>query len=176
MTAELAGMPVLETERLTLRGPKPSDWPHWRDFAMSDRAAHIGGPYDLKGAWRSCAHIFGLWAVRGYGSFVFTMKGEDTPLGMAGPWHPMEWPEPELAWTVWSKAHEGKGLAREAAIAGRSYAYAALGWKTVVSYIAPENLRSIALAKRLGAWLDDDCDRPSPESLVYRHPSPECSA
>jgi RimJ/RimL family protein N-acetyltransferase len=173
--AYLADTPVIETERLVLRGPLPSDWPVWRDFAQSPRAAFIGGPMDLGRAWRAFCHVVGMWAVRGFGSFVITAKGDPAPLGMAGPWHPADWPEREIGWAVWSPAAEGKGLAFEAARAARDHAYRVLGWPTAVSYIAPGNTRSIRLAERLGARLDPTAAAPQPEdgTLVYRHPGPE---
>jgi RimJ/RimL family protein N-acetyltransferase len=53
-----------------------------------------------------------------------------------------------------------------------------IGWQEVVSYIAPENHRSIALAERLGAALDKNAPQPKPEKpcLVYRHPKPGVAA
>ncbi len=173
MTARLADTPVLETERLILRAPKPDDWPVWHAFAVTERAQYIGGPFTLSTAWRGFCHIAGMWAVLGFGSFVITRRGDDTALGMTGPWAPADWPENELGWTVWAPENEGTGLAYEAAKAGRAYAYNTLGWSTAVSYIDPENARSIALAERLGAVRDDEAARPHPEDLVYRHPAPE---
>ncbi len=172
MTARLADTPVLETRNLVLRAPKPGDWPHWRDFALSPRACFIGGPYELGTAWRGFAHIVGMWAILGYGSFVFTRRGDDAPLGMTGPWYPADWPEREIGWTIWGAADEGKGLAFEAASAARDHAFGALGWTTAVSCIDPDNARSIALAERLGARRDPDAPRPHPEDLVYRHSAP----
>lgn len=177
MTPHLAGTPVLTTDRLTLRAPVMADWPAWRDFVASDRSRYIGGPLDEGKAWRAFGHIAGMWALRGYGSFAFTLKGSDAPLGMTGPWYPADWPERELGWTLWTPEAEGKGYAREAAEAARAHAFHDLGWNTAVSYIDPDNARSIALAERLGAWRDDTAaypgDRPC---LVYRHPTPEASA
>lgn len=176
MTPHLADTPVLATEHLTLRAPDARDWPLWRDFAASERAIHIGGPYDLAKAWRAFGHVIGMWVLRGFGSFVFTERGADTALGMAGPWYPADWPEPEIGWTVWSPDHEGLGLAFEAARAARAYAYATLGWKTAVSYIDAPNARSIALAERLGAVRDPGAQAPGAdrdaEVLVFRHPAP----
>ncbi|MEL7026999.1 MAG: GNAT family N-acetyltransferase, partial [Pseudomonadota bacterium] len=51
-----------------------------------------------------------------------------------------------------------------------------LGLSTLVSYIDPENARSIALAERLGAVRDDEAEKPEDNPLVYRHPTPEASA
>ncbi len=167
--------PVLETERLILRGPQAADWPHWRAFAETERSRFIGGPFDLRAAWRTFGHVIGHWVLRGYGSFVITTKGSDVPFGMTGPWHPADWPEPEIGWTLWSEAHEGKGLAFEAAAAARDFAYRVLGWRTAVSYIDHGNDRSVALAERLGARLDPDAPQPSGDRpcQVYRHPAPE---
>ena len=68
---------------------------------------------------------------------------------------------------------EGRGLALEAAVAVRSYAYASLGWPTVISLISPGNERSIALATRLGAWFETIYAHPSYGDLeVHRHPGP----
>ena len=60
-----------------------------------------------------------------------------------------------------------------AAEAARTHVFETLGWDTAVSYIDPQNARSIALAERLGAVRDDSAARPHPDDLVYRHPKPE---
>lgn len=167
----LTGTPVLETERLVMRAPQASDWPHWRAFLASDRSAFIR-PDDIDDAkaWRAMGHVIGMWVMRGYGMFVFHAKADPTPLGICGPWHPIDWPEREIGWSVWSPAAEGKGYAHEAAIAARAHVFGPLGWDTAVSYIDPANARSIALAERLGAVRDDAAPRPDPSDLVYRHP------
>lgn len=171
----LAGTPVLETERLILRAPGPQDWESFAAFVLTDRAQFIRpANYDRSKAWRGFGHVIGHWALRGFGSFVFCTKGSDSALGMTGPWFPEGWPEHELGWTVWSAEAEGKGYAFEAATAARNHAFRDLGWTTAVSYIAPANARSIALAERLGARRDDTAAAPGEDPcLVYRHPAPE---
>jgi RimJ/RimL family protein N-acetyltransferase len=169
----LADTPVIETARLILRAPSPADWPHWRSFAASERARFVGGPLDEGRAWRAFGHVAGMWALLGFGSFIFEPRGGGEPLGMAGPWRPADWPEAEIGWTIWSEFAEGRGYAFEAAAAARDFAFTTLGWSTAVSYIDPENVRSIRLAERLGARADPDATPVSPECLVYRHPAPE---
>ena len=169
---ELTGIPVLETERLVLRGPKPHDQDGYLAFAMSDRAQFIGQCKTIGEAWRSFAKEFGHWTILGYGMWSVTKKGDDSCVGMVGCWYPEGWPAQELGWSLWKEA-EGKGIAEEAARAVRNHAYSVLGWTTAVSYIDPANARSIALAERLGCTLDTQAPRPDPEDLVYRHPSPE---
>lgn len=179
MTVSLTQTPVIETERLILRAPKGSDYAAWEVFATGPRAQYIGGPYTVRTAWRGWGHMIGHWTMRGFGSFVFTMRGDDAPLGTVGPYYPGDWPEPELGWTLWRDDLEGTGLAYEAAAASRDYAFDALGWDTAVSYIDIPNTRSIALAERLGAVRDDTARRPGYEGedhapiYVYRHPKPE---
>ena len=171
---ELANTPVIETERLILRAPRGSDWPVWRDFDMTARAQYCGGGADqtVGAAWRRFGHVIGHWAMRGYGSFVFTLKDSDAPLGMTGPWYPEGWPETEIGWTIWTPEAEGKGYAYEAARAARDFARQSLGWTEIVSYIDAPNARSIALAQRLGAVHDPVAPSPHPDEpiLVFRHP------
>ncbi len=178
MTTTLPHIPMLQTERLVLRAPQMDDLPAWAAFVASDRSRFVrGDDTSERTAWRGLAHVAGMWMLRGYGSFVYALKETpDQPLGMTGPWHPVDWPEREIGWTVWTAEAEGKGYAAEAATEARRHAYEDLGWPTAVSYIDPANARSIALAERLGCTLDPDAAQPDfdgTEVLVYRHPAPE---
>lgn len=173
-TAYEGPTPTLRTERLVLRQPAPRDCDAVCAFLTSERSATLGGPNDAGRAWRIFAQEIGHWAIRGYGMWAVTTPDDDTAIGMIGPWCPDDWPETEIGWMMFGNA-EGKGLAFEAARAAIDDAYSRLGWRTAVSYIAPENARSIALAERLGAVLDPDAPQPKPDQpcLVYRHPVPE---
>ncbi|THH35087.1 N-acetyltransferase [Aliishimia ponticola] len=184
MTIALSNTPALETERLILRAPQADDWPQWRAMTRSERSRFIRAADMTDGlAWRAMGHIIGHWVLRGWGNFVITRKGDNTALGMTGPWFPQGWPEPEIGWSIWSAEVEGTGIAFEAAQAARDFAFGTLGWQTAVSYIVAENTRSIALAERLGARLDPTADHPKPAQkkdtdetvLVYRHPKPEAA-
>lgn len=167
----LDGVPVLRTERLVLRAPRAADWPHWQAFFTSERARFVApAEVDDRTAWRAFGHFVGHWVLRGFGSFVFQAHDDPTPLGSAGPWFPEGWPEPEIGWTIWTAAAEGRGLAAEAARVARVHAFVDLGWARPVSYIDPANARSIALAERLGAVRDRDAAAPGADDLVYRHP------
>lgn len=164
----------LETERLNLRPPEPKDVPALTEFYRSERSQYAGGYVAHAKAWSNAAAILGHWQVRGYGLWTVTEKGDDTALGLVGPYYPDGRPETEIGWLMF-EASEGKGYAGEAAHAAIADARARLGWREIVHYIAPENARSIALAERLGAWLDHDAIQPNPDtpSLVYRQPKAE---
>jgi RimJ/RimL family protein N-acetyltransferase len=168
----------LDTARLILRRPAGRDWPQVRDFFLSDRSAGVGGPHDLGRAWRILAAEIGHWDICGCGMWAVARRGDDTALGLIGPWTPADWPEPEIGWMILSADIEGTGIATEAAQAAIAHAWNVLGWQTMVSYIAPDNARSIRLAERLGARPDPDAARPAWDRpcVVYRHPRPEGTA
>ncbi len=165
----------LDTLRLVLRRPAGRDWPQAREFFLSDRSAGIGGPLTLGRAWRMFASELGHWDICGYGMWTVTRRGDDTAIGMIGPWTPADWPETEIGWMIWSADLQGIGIATEAAQATIRHAYEVLGWQTAVSYIAPTNTRSIRLAEKLGAVVDPDAAQPPVDKpvLVYRHPQPK---
>lgn len=170
----LFGVPVLETARLRLRAPALRDVEAYMAAHDDERAQWMGGNAGRDAAWRTFALIIGHWALRGFGLWAVTGKDSDDCLGTVGCWQPQGWPEREIGWFVFPAA-EGRGIAREAALAARDHAYRTLGWDTAVSYVHPQNARSILLAERLGAVRDDDAPRPKPElgTLVFRHPRPE---
>ncbi|MDG4649509.1 GNAT family N-acetyltransferase [Roseibacterium sp. SDUM158017] len=176
MTAHLADTPVLETERLRLRAPEAADLEAYAPFVMSARARFIGGgaDKDMGHAWRMLSVLSGHWHLRGYGTFVMVENASGRPVGSAGPWHPGDWPEPELGWSIWSEDAEGRGYAFEAVTELRRHAYGRLGWSTAVSYIDARNARSLALARRLGCTPDDAAAQPHRDEpvQVWRHPAP----
>ena len=70
---------------------------------------------------------------------------------------------------------EGKGYASEAALAARAYAAAHFGMPQLMSYLAPANARSIAMAKRLGATYEREHQLHGKLCHVYRHPNVEAA-
>ena len=166
-------IPTLETERLILRPARLEDIPHEQAFYQTDRAAFVGGQMHPTLVWRAIAASMGHWTLRGYGPFAVEEKATGIYCGHVGPWFPEGWPEPEISWTI-MEAAEGRGIAYEAALTSRAWAYETLGWTTAISLIDPDNTRSIALAERLGAVHDSDFTHVIYGPMqVWRHPSPE---
>ena len=157
-------VPVLRTARLVLRAPVLSDFVAWAEIVCSDRGVHIGGPFGMDEAWNHFCRAVALWMLRGHGLWTVTAgEGEVAGFVLIG-LEPGD-AEPELGF-LFRAAHEGKGLATEAAAAVRDHAFDGLGLPGLVSYIAPENAASARVAERLGA----EC---LPETLdgsrIWRH-------
>jgi RimJ/RimL family protein N-acetyltransferase len=167
-------IPVLTTERLTLRGPRLADFEPVAAFLASDRARYVGGPYHRLHAWRALAAVLGHWELRGYGMWAVEESSTGDLAGIIGVHNPEGWLAPEIGWWMVSPAHEGRGFAFEAAVVARRYAYTIVGWREAFSVIDPDNLRSIRLAERLGCRLDREDVTPTDKRvLVFRHPAPE---
>ncbi len=170
----LTNAPRLETDRLILRGPELADADPLIAFLMDEvRSEGFGGYTKRDEAWRWFALNIGHWHIHGYGYLSIEDKATGKPAGICGIWNPEGWPEPELGWVVY-EGFEGKGIAYEAALAARAWAYSDLGFTSLTSNIVPSNTRSIALAKRLGATFEREYDNVQMGlDHLYRHPAPE---
>lgn len=169
-------IPTLHTDRLTLRAPRADDFETYAAFRASERAKMLGGPFTRAQAFDQFCNLVGHWTLRGYGRWLVADRETDEPLGIVGLLCPETWPEPELAWSVFAPA-EGRGIAYEAAVAARAYAYEHCGLGPLISLVATENTRSAALAKRLGATPDGSVDLPGfGATPVWRHPGPKVGA
>jgi RimJ/RimL family protein N-acetyltransferase len=149
-----AAIPTLETARLVLRGWREGDFAPLAEFYASDEGArYVGGPLDAASTWRALAARVGHWHLRGFGIFAVDEKATGRWLGWCGLWRPHEFPEIELAYALIASAR-GKGFVTEAAACVRDHAFAGMGLSTLVSYIAPDNAPSQAVARRLGGRRD----------------------
>ena len=162
----------IETDRLILRPPAPEDYPAFKAYFMSTRAQFTGGQPDAILAWNRFCVTLGHKIMRGYSVYTICIRETGEPIGAAGPFFPEGWPEPEIAWQIWTGEAEGKGYAFEATVAARANACATLGWTRPTSLIGPDNHRSQALAKRLGCHYESDFIHPHFGTLqVWRHPA-----
>lgn len=143
--------PVLETGRLVLRLPEASDLDGWAAMsADAETQRFIGGVRSRPEAWRDLCTMRGAWEIRGFAMFSVIERDTGRWVGRIGPWQPEGWPGTEVGWGV-SREFAGQGYAYEAAAACMDYAVDVLGWTHVIHTIDPDNLRSIALAERLGS-------------------------
>lgn len=144
-------IPVLESERLTLRGWRKEDFSAFAAFLSDEaRTRYTGGPRSEADAWTAFAAAAGEWMLNGYGLFALERKDDGAVVGYAGLWHPPYVEEPELAWALYA-GFEGHGFATEAARRVQRWAAGDLGLPPLMSFVHPENLPSQAVIKRLGA-------------------------
>lgn len=165
--------PILETQRLLLRAPEPSDEDALVQFFQSEFAQYWGGPFGEVDGWARFASLVGQWPLKGYGMMSIVSLESDEIIGMAGPYHPKGFAEPEMSWLLTDVKHGGKGYAAEACEAQIAHEFASRAWPSMVSFIHVDNIASIALAKRLGAVLDEDTSANLPNCITYRHMAPQ---
>lgn len=166
-------VPIIETERLRLRGWRREDFDPFAALRGSaEDQAYTGGAVPRQQAWTEFCAKAGEWTVQGLGVFIVAERETDRAVGYAGLWFPPYIEEPELCWSLFP-GNTGKGYATEAALAARDWAYEALGLGPLMSFVHPDNLASRAVAERLGAVAEGWGELKGESRLIYRHSGPE---
>jgi RimJ/RimL family protein N-acetyltransferase len=165
-------LPVLTTARLRLDTPDLNDFPAWAAILCSPRARYMDGPYSRDDAYTEYAAMLGTWMLHGHGVFAIRKSDAGPALGFICLNMEPGDQEPELGFFV-TEAVESQGIAAEAAAAVRDWARGQ-GVQTLVSYVDPENHRSVRLASRLGAVRDPVAEAAYAETpdagvAVFRH-------
>jgi len=129
-------------------------------------------PVTRSDIWRDFCGLVATWLLRGHGAWTVTEQSDGETLGFV-----LVGAEPgdeahELGFMLVEPA-EGRGIAFEAAVAARDWAWSMLQVPRLVSYVDPANTRSAALARRLGAIRGDDRDH---NTQVFYYPRPEGAA
>ena len=154
--AELRALvPVLETDRLTLRAPALDDFPVLLDIDASTAASDISGPRDRERSFSDFAQMTATWLWRGHG--WWTVSDAGGAVGFVGIGFEPGDREPELGYLFAPNAR-GKGYATEAASVARDYAESDLQLSSLVSYISASNTASQNVASKLGAVRDTDAE------------------
>lgn len=173
--AQIAAMfsalvPTIVTDRLVLRGPRLSDFPVFADILCSERGRFVGGPMARDAAWTDFAGIAANWMLHGHGGWTIEDAATLDVLGFVVLGLEPGDREVELGFLL-RDAAEAKGIAHEAALAVRDWAVRDLNLTGLVSYVDPDNARSIRLAERMGAVRDLSAEAVFDEPVfVYRHP------
>jgi RimJ/RimL family protein N-acetyltransferase len=141
----------LETPRLLLRVPRLEDLEPWADMMKDEQAARfIGGTAPRPVTWRGLMTMIGSWHALGFSMFSVIEKETGRWVGRLGPWMPDGWPGPEIGWAI-ARDCWGRGYAPEGAAAAMDWAFAELGWTEVIHSIAPDNVASQQVARKLGS-------------------------
>ena len=155
--ATVPTVPVVETDRLTLRGHTAADFDEsaamWADAQVT---RHIGGkPSTGEESWGRLLKYGGLWALLGYGYWVVVERESGRFVGEAGfadfrrEIVPSFGGAPEAGWALapWAQGH---GFATEAVRAALSWGDAHLHAPRTVCMINPGNAASIRVAEKCG--------------------------
>jgi RimJ/RimL family protein N-acetyltransferase len=153
----LETIPVLETDRLILRGHRADDFADclalWTDPEVT---RFIGGkPSTQEEVWARLLRYVGHWAMLGFGYWAVTEKATGRFLGEVGfadfrrEIEPSLDGMPEIGWVIAPHAH-GKGYATEAVRAVIAWGDAHFGSGRTACIIAPENGPSIRVAEKCG--------------------------
>ena len=154
-------VPVIETERLRLRGHRPEDFPDcaamWADPVVT---RYIGGkPLSEEEAWTRTLRCLGHWAWLGFGYWVVEEKATGSFAGEMGfsDWKREIEPSlkgvPEIGWVFATRVH-GKGYATEAARGMIDWAFANLKLKRIVATTEYKNEASMGVMRRVGMTIE----------------------
>lgn len=151
-------VPVIETERLILRGHTLSDFPAYAAMRADPVVMKFVGFGDLlseEEAWTNFRGIAGHWEYLNFGTWGIEERVSATLIGNVGytdkkriAIHPASG-APEMGWSLTPSAH-GKGLASEALRAALNWGHAFFGPVRVVCVIGDGNDASVRLAERHG--------------------------
>jgi RimJ/RimL family protein N-acetyltransferase len=153
----IAEVPILETERLRLRGHRLDDFvlcaAMWADPAVT---RHIGDkPLTEEESWARLLRYAGHWALLGFGYWVAEDKATGNYVGEIGfgelkrDMQPSLRGVPEIGWVLASNAH-GRGYATEGVRAVVAWGDAHFRAARTACIIDPENLPSIRVAEKCG--------------------------
>ncbi len=143
-------VPTFETERLVLRGWAESDFAPLSAFYADDPdAVFVGGPRRGGDVVMWFMARLGQWALRGYGSFVITLRDNDAWLGWCGVNHYVDMSAPSIQWAL-AAPYRGNGYMTEAGRVALDFTFKASGRDTLMTTIHQKNPTSQATARRLG--------------------------
>ena len=107
-------------------------------------------PGGLDLALKNTSDMRRQWELRGYGQWSVVEKSTGEVIGFVGFYHPpREWPGVDLGWVV-HRSRWGHGFATEAAIAALGWIWEHTPIDRIISLIAPDDLRSIRVATKIG--------------------------
>jgi len=146
--------PTVETERLVLRPFRESDLDALTRVmqAPAVRASlHLPDDVGREEAWSGMAASLGQWELRGTGQWAAIEKASGELVGRVGSHWPerADWPGIEIGWSL-HPDHWGKGYATEGGRATIGYVFEHHDVTEVFSVILEDNVRSQAVARRLG--------------------------
>ncbi len=152
-----SNVPVIETDRLRMRGHRIEDFPAscalWSDPIVIRYTT--GTPQTPEEVWKRILRYAGLWPLLGYGFWVVEDKASSEFIGEVGfeglkrDIKPSLNEMPEIGWVFAPRVH-GKGYATEAVQAALAWGDDHFGDRKTCCLIQRENAASIRLAEKCG--------------------------
>jgi RimJ/RimL family protein N-acetyltransferase len=171
-------IPVLESERLILRGHRRDDFPAYaRMWADPDVTRFISGaPLSEEDAWAKFMRAFGHWALTGFGFWSVHEKDTGARVGETGfldvkrNMTPSLEGLPEMGW-AFDRPAQGKGYATEAVRAALAWGENRFGRRRFACIVAPGNAASLNVAAKTGfREAARTTYKGEPTVLLYRDP------
>ena len=167
----MTAAPRIETARLVLRPHRMEDFAPFAAFFASDAARYVGGPDARAARWHGFAGDVGAWELLGFGYWAIEERATGAFAGQVGLNHPPHFPEREIGWIL-MPGFEGRGYRHRGGARRPRLRLRHARLATAVSYIDPDNARSIALARRIGCIEDPDAAALRPERRGLPPPRP----
>jgi RimJ/RimL family protein N-acetyltransferase len=146
----------IETARLLLRVPELADAEalmgiFWDPEVVEKKQVTLTEPPGgLELALRNTKGMLRQWELRGYGHWCVVEKSTGQVIGCVGFYHPQgQWPGVDLGWLI-HRSRWGRGFATEAATAALEWIWKHTTIDRIISLIAPDDLRSIRIATKIG--------------------------
>jgi RimJ/RimL family protein N-acetyltransferase len=157
MTFAAGNVPVIETERLIMRGHRLDDFEAsaalWADPEVTRFIS--GKPSTREESWSRLLRHVGHWALLGFGYWALEDKASGRFVGEVGfaDFKRLIEPPldgiPEIGWVIAPSLH-GRGLATEAVRAASAWGLKHFGPVRTACLIHPENGASIRVARKCG--------------------------
>ncbi len=144
-----------ETPRLLLRLPEELDAEpfviiHQDPEVLEKKQVTLTAPPGgIEVGLRNVRRMLRHWDERDYGQFAVVEKSTGQVIGCVGFYHPEGWPGIDLGWII-HRERWGNGFATEACLAALQWAWQSERIDRIISLIAPDDLRSIRIATKIG--------------------------
>jgi RimJ/RimL family protein N-acetyltransferase len=146
-------IPTLTTDRLRLRAFQASDLDAYAAMQANPEVMRylvMGRTSTPAEVLRTMATSLGAWALRGHGMWACEKIDDGAFVGSVGIFQPLDWPEPEIAYSL-DQPYWRQGFVTEAARAARDWLFEHFPLPRAASFIWPNNHASKRVAERLGA-------------------------
>ena len=147
-------MTEIETERLLLRQWREGDLEAYaRICADTEVMRYLPATLSREESVGQMAGFVRHWEEQGFGLWAVEERASGEFIGFVGLMRHDDWPEgehrTEVGWRL-GRAHWGRGLATEGALASVRYGFEGLGLARIISITLPENAASRRVMEKAG--------------------------